>query len=413
VQGGLVVVAAMVLIFLRLLGECFHIKIPAAFFYCSTRMILAMLTTLCVTILFGSRFINHLSRMSTGQSIRVEDCPDLIALYQKKKKTPTMGGMLMVCAMLLATAFWMDLQNVFTLLLFLATVWFALLGGRDDYLKMKHGNSKGMRMMSKFGLQALFSLLIALYLFWPSLAQSIHHYRWFPPPSSKEFVHKGEEPIVCRHSTTETYGRYYLPFKKAPLFILKNWGLILAFLMTGLVITGASNSVNLADGLDGLAVGCVLIVSFVLTVFAFLSNHAICARYLNILFLEGSGEIAIYLSAMIGACIGFLWYNGHPAQVFMGDVGSLVLGGVLGLSAVLLRREFLFAFVSGVFVIEALSVVLQVCSYRFLNKRRIFRCAPLHHHFEFKGWPEPKIVIRFWIIGLLLASVGLLSIKFQ
>ncbi|MCB1085146.1 MAG: phospho-N-acetylmuramoyl-pentapeptide-transferase, partial [Chlamydiia bacterium] len=203
------------------------------------------------------------------------------------------------------------------------------------------------------------------------------------------------------------------PFKKEALFVLGGGGLLLGFLITLIVVTGASNAVNLTDGLDGLASGCILLVAFVLAIFAFLQNNIEMARYLNLTPIEGAGEVGIYLCAMGGACLGFLWYNGYPAQVFMGDTGSLALGGILGTSAVLLRREFLLALIGGIFVIEALSVILQVLSYRYRNKKRIFRCAPVHHHFEFKGWPETKVVLRFWIVGLILALVGLASIKFQ
>jgi phospho-N-acetylmuramoyl-pentapeptide-transferase len=171
--------------------------------------------------------------------------------------------------------------------------------------------------------------------------------------------------------------------------------------------------VNLTDGLDGLASGCLILVAGVLALFAFLSNNIEMARYLNILYISDSGEIAVYLFALIGACLGFLWYNGHPAQVFMGDTGSLALGGVIGVSAVLLRREVLLALIGGVFVAEALSVILQVASYKLRNKKRIFLCAPLHHHFEYKGWAETKVVLRFWIISLFLAIIGIASLKFQ
>jgi phospho-N-acetylmuramoyl-pentapeptide-transferase len=179
------------------------------------------------------------------------------------------------------------------------------------------------------------------------------------------------------------------------------------------VITGSSNAVNLTDGLDGLAAGCLVMVSLVLALFAFLSNHFDLARYLNILYIEGSGEIAVYMFVMAGACLGFLWYNGYPAQVFMGDTGSLALGGILGVSAVLLRREMILAIAGVIFVAEAMSVILQVLSYRYRNKKRIFLCAPLHHHFEYKGWPETKVVIRFWIIGLLFAIISVASLKLQ
>ena len=179
------------------------------------------------------------------------------------------------------------------------------------------------------------------------------------------------------------------------------------------MITGSSNAVNLTDGLDGLAAGCLVMVSLVLALFAFLSNNIDLARYLNILYIEGSGEIAVYLMALAGASLGFLWYNGYPAQVFMGDTGSLPLGGVLGVSSVLLRREVLLAVAGAIFVAEAMSVILQVLSYRYRNKKRIFLIAPLHHHFEYKGWPETKVVIRFWIISLLFAIIAVASLKFQ
>jgi phospho-N-acetylmuramoyl-pentapeptide-transferase len=179
------------------------------------------------------------------------------------------------------------------------------------------------------------------------------------------------------------------------------------------VITGSSNAANLTDGLDGLLAGCLVTAAGSLCLIAFVSNHVDIARYLNILYIEGSGEIAIYLCALIGASLGFLWYNSYPAQVFMGDTGSLTLGGILGVSAVLLRREFLLGIVGGIFVAEALSVILQVASYRLRNKKRIFLCAPLHHHFEYKGWPETKVVIRFWIMSLLFAIIGIASLKFQ
>ena len=187
----------------------------------------------------------------------------------------------------------------------------------------------------------------------------------------------------------------------------------LGFLFLLLVVVGSSNGVNLTDGLDGLAVGCVMMVAMVLALFAFLSNHLEISQYLHILYIEGSGEIAVYLAALAGACLGFLWYNGFPAQIFMGDTGSLALGGILGVSAALLRRELLLALAGGIFVMEALSVILQVGSYKLRNKKRIFLCAPLHHHFEYKGWPETKVVLRFWIIGLILALIGVASLKFQ
>ncbi|MBM3198945.1 MAG: phospho-N-acetylmuramoyl-pentapeptide-transferase, partial [Chlamydiae bacterium] len=226
------------------------------------------------------------------------------------------------------------------------------------------------------------------------------------------FVEDGGHAKIKTVALTEYSSRYYLPFLKEPVFIVTGSGIVIAFFLTFLVVTGSSNAVNLTDGLDGLASGCLIMVSAVLGFIGFLSNHLDLSCYLNILYIEGSGEIAIYLFSLVGACLGFLWFNGSPAQVFMGDTGSLALGAILGVSAVLLRREFLLALIGGVFIAETLSVIVQVAVYK-LRKKRVFLCAPLHHHFEYKGWPETKVVLRFWIISFLFCMLGLVSLKLQ
>ncbi len=240
----------------------------------------------------------------------------------------------------------------------------------------------------------------------------------FRPPTAKVLSmqpREGRRPLATAQTlaTDEYVTRLYLPFYKDPVLILDGALKILCFFLIVFVITGSSNAVNLTDGLDGLAAGCLVMVSLVLGLFAFLSNHIELARYLNILYIEGSGEIAVYLLALAGAALGFLWYNGYPAQVFMGDTGSLALGGILGVSSVLLCREAILAVAGAIFVAEALSVILQVVSYRYRNKKRVFLCAPLHHHFEYKGWPETKVVVRFWIISLLFAIIAVSSLKLQ
>ncbi len=348
---------------------------PTVFSYVSTRMILAVLTTLLINIFVGPPFIKKLYQMKIGQTIRIEDCPTLAKLHQKKKMTPTMGGMLMLFSLFVAAILWMDLTSFYTWILVLTTIFMGAIGAYDDFLKLKRKHPKGMKARMRFGLEALFAILLCLYLFW------------------------GDSSVA-----------YFLPFKKGPLLHV---GIVIAVLFSAFVIVGCTNAVNLTDGLDGLAAGTILPVALVFAVFAFLTNNVEIARYLNVIPIRGSGEIAIYLSAVAGAALGFLWYNGHPAQVFMGDTGSLALGGILGVCAVLLRREVLLAVIGGVFVAEALSVIMQVGSYKLRNKKRIFRCTPLHHHFEYKGWPETKVVLRFWIVGLILASIGLASIKFQ
>jgi phospho-N-acetylmuramoyl-pentapeptide-transferase len=392
------------------------LKVPTAFTYFSTRMILAAATALLLTILLGPRFIKKLYEMKIGQPIRsVQEVPLLAELHGKKKDTPTMGGILILFSMTISLFLWMDLTNAFTWILLFTTLVLGCLGAADDYLKLRYKNSKGLRPRIKMLIQVGFSGLIALYLLWPAFTSAIAGETFFRPPTAKEQVTEqrdGRRPLI--HTTTLTTQQYikqfYLPFDKDPNYIFPS---ILAFLFMIFVITGSSNAVNLTDGLDGLAAGCLIMVSFVLALFAFLSNHIDLARYLNILYIEGSGEIAVYLFTLAGAALGFLWYNGYPAQVFMGDTGSLAMGGILGVSAVLLRREVILAIAGVIFVAEAMSVILQVLSYRYRNKKRIFLCAPLHHHFEYKGWPETKVVVRFWIISLLFAIISVASLKLQ
>ncbi len=401
----------MLLFFLQLLERAWGVELPAAFSYSSTRMMLSAITAILFTIFFGPRCIKKLYQLKTGQSIRVEDCPMLAELHQKKKDTPTMGGVLILSAMLLSLLLWMDLKSSFTLILLVTTIWLGVIGGLDDYLKLKYKNSKGLRAKKKFFFQFLLAGLIGIYLFWPPASKALSSWG-FSTPTAKENVQQVKEkpkPLALQ----EYSSRYFFPFFKDPIFTLKGCWILLGFFITIFVITGSSNAVNLTDGLDGLAAGCLIMTALVLGVVAFLSNNIEIARYLNILYIEGSGEIGVFLSALAGACLGFLWYNGYPAQVFMGDTGSLALGGIVGVSAILLRREVLLALVGGIFVAEALSVILQVGSYKLRNKKRVFLCAPLHHHFEYKGWPETKVVLRFWIIAFLLAMIGMISLKLQ
>ncbi len=405
----------MILILFDFFTQHLGWKIPTVFTYFSTRMLLAAVTTLLCTIYLGPRFINKLYQMKIGQSIRVEDCPLLGELHQKKKDTPTMGGVLIIFSLLVAMFLWMDWQSSFTLVLLITTLWLGILGGIDDYLKLKFKNTKGLSAKAKFFWQNTLSAILALYFLWPEATELLHKGDTFSPPIAKEQVVtvKDQKPGWKTLPTQSYMSRYYVPFVKDPVVVLSGGFLIFGFLFTIFMITGSSNAVNLTDGLDGLASGCVVMVSLVLALFAFLSNHIEFSRYLNILYIEGSGEIAVYLCALFGAALGFLWYNGYPAQVFMGDTGSLAMGGILGVCAVMLRRELLLGLAGGIFVAEAMSVILQVGSYKLRNKKRIFLCSPLHHHFEYKGWPETKVVVRFWIISLFLAILGIASLKFQ
>lgn len=387
-------------------------------------MILAAITSLLLSIFLGPCFIKKLYELKIGQTIRTEDCPLLGQLHHKKMDTPTMGGALILFSMLISMFLWMDLQHIFTLILFITTVTLGCLGAYDDWLKLKYKNTKGLAGRKKLAIQIALGLLIALYLLVPGISHAIQSGNWFHPPVVKEqiYTHVHLDPEFSENKNSQTIishapislqdyaSRLYIPFFKEQVFNMLPW---IACLFIICVVTGTSNAVNLTDGLDGLAAGCLIMVAGCLALIAFISNHVDLAGYLNILYIEGSGEIAIYLSGFVGACIGFLWYNGYPAQVFMGDTGSLSLGGIIGVSAVLLKKEVLLAVIGGIFVAEALSVILQVGSYRLRNKKRIFLCAPLHHHFEYKGWPETKVVLRFWIIALLLSMIGMSSLKFQ
>lgn len=395
----------MLLFLIHYLRDRLGWKIPAVFTYYSTRMALAAICSLLLTLFFGKFFIKKLYELKIGDRVRTEHCPLLGKLHHNKNDTPTMGGILILFSLFISLFLWMDLQSPFTLILFLTTLVMGSLGAWDDYKKLIYKNKKGLSGKKKLLVQGSFSFLVALYLLYDPFIQWLHAGKWFAPPEIK----MGQ--IIL--SVQEYASQLYLPFLKDPVVEFSHFGILLIGLLIMFVITGSSNAVNLTDGLDGLATGMVMLVAGAFSLIAFISNNQDLAQYLHILYIEGSGEIAIYLAAIFGACLGFLWYNGHPAQIFMGDTGSLTLGGLLGVSAILLRRELLLGLIGGIFVAEALSVLLQVGCFKLFNKKRLFLCAPLHHHFEYKGWPETKVVIRFWIVGLMLAIIGIVSLKFQ
>jgi phospho-N-acetylmuramoyl-pentapeptide-transferase len=369
-------------------------------------MIFATIFGLGLTIFLGPVFIKKLYELKIGHTVRVSDIAALSTQYQKSTSIPSMGGILFITTVLISGSLWMDFSSAFTLILFSAMIWMGLIGFIDDLAKIKKGKSFGISGRVKFLLQSLFALLLSIYLFSPIVTSGINGVR---SPSAKERVEGGE---VKKLTTKEYASRYYIPFYKTPI-VVSGIGILIAVLLTIFVVTGSTNAVNLTDGLDGLAAGLALFVAVVLAIVAFLSNHMAISSYLNILYIDGSSEIAIFLCTLIGALLGFLWFNGYPAELIMGDTGSLALGAILGVSAVLLRREFLYAIVGGVFVLETVSVILQVFSFKYRGGKRIFLCAPIHHHFQMKGWHEVKVVLRLWMIGLLLALIGLASLKIQ
>jgi phospho-N-acetylmuramoyl-pentapeptide-transferase len=362
------------------------------------RILMAAATSFILSIGLGPWFIKKLYQLKIGQPIRTDECPLLGKLHHDKKDTPTMGGILVIFSLLVSVLLWGKGSSSYLWVLTLATLAFAFLGGRDDFLKLKYKkNSKGLSSKKKLLVQGLVASLFALYLLVPEVTG------WL-----------GKAPIIqsggLSLSLQEFAGHIYLPFVKTPWLIFSGLGLIALFFWVLFVIVGASNAVNLTDGLDGLAGGLLLLSAIVFGIIAYLSSSQLLASYFQIPYIDQASEVALFLASMGGALLGFLWYNGYPAQLFMGDIGSLTLGGVIGMSALLLGRGFLLGLVGGIFVIEALSVILQVISFRYFDKKRIFLCAPLHHHYEYQGLKETKVVMRFWIVGFLLACLGLLTL---
>ncbi len=340
------------------------------FRYITFRTIYAVFTAFVISLLIGRKVTALLAQYQIGQSIRSDGPPSHLG----KAGTPTMGGILLLGTALMATLLWADLKNRYIWLVILTTVGFGLVGFWDDLLKYRHANSKGLRPRVKFGLQLLIALIVAAGLYATPAYSSILSIPFFK-------------------AVTPNLGLFYIPFAI-------------------LVIVGASNAVNLTDGLDGLAMGPVIMTTMAYTVIAYVAGHRILSEYLLIPYIEGAGELSVFCGALIGASLGFLWFNAYPATLFMGDVGSLPLGAAIGTVAVISKHELLLAFVGGVFVVEAASVMLQVLSFKMRGKR-IFRMAPIHHHFELKGWKEPKIVVRFWIVSTMLALLSLSTLKLR
>jgi phospho-N-acetylmuramoyl-pentapeptide-transferase len=340
------------------------------FGYLTFRGLMAALTALVVSLWAGPAVIRWLTRLKVGQSVR-SDGPQTHLI---KSGTPTMGGVLILLSVLLSVLLWGDWDNRYIWLLLSVTLAFGAVGFVDDYKKVVYKNPKGLSAKQKYFWQSLVALIAAWLMF-----------HWADLPAHTDLV---------------------IPFMKNMVIELGPWFI----LMTYFVIVGTSNAVNLTDGLDGLAIMPAVLVSAALSVFAYLSGHSVFSDYLNIPYIPGAGEVAVFGAALVGAGLGFLWFNTYPAQVFMGDVGALAIGAALGVMAVIVRQELVLVIMGGIFVIETLSVVIQVASFKMTGKR-VFRMAPLHHHFELKGWAEPKVIVRFWIITLILVLVGLASLK--
>ena len=369
--------------------KLYHYFPPFRIFrYLTFRTAFASLTALFTGLIVGPLVINRLREFQIGQYIR-EEGPKA---HQKKAGTPTMGGLLIAIAIIVPTLLWADLSNPFVWIAILSTCSFAAIGFSDDYIKVVHRRNLGLTARAKLGLQIATSLLIAVALIIMQ-AEGMYSTKLIVP-----FVKQFRPDLVIERwaHNPHVWPLGFIPFV---IFVC-------------LVIVGSSNAVNLTDGLDGLAIGCTVIAAGALTVLTYVSGHATFASYLELQRMPQIGELTIFCGAMVGSAIGFLWYNAHPAEVFMGDVGSLALGGAIGTVAVMIKQELLLPFIGGVFVIEALSVILQVASYK-LRKKRIFKMAPIHHHFELLGWSESKVIVRFWIASLVFALFALTTLKLR
>ncbi len=344
------------------------------FKYITFRAAGGAITAFLLSVILGPIIIKKLKQFKIGQVVRKEEAQGIYEFHKNKEGTPTMGGLFIVLAVVLSTVLWADLTNKYVLLAIFSTVWLCIVGFVDDYIKLSRNRSKGLTMASKFTGQLILGLLIGLYIYFdPQIGEKLD-----------------------------------VPFFKDAII---NLGLFYIF-FTALVIVGSSNAMNLTDGLDGLAIGCTTMVALTYTALSYVTGNFKISDYLNITYIPGTGELAIFCAAILGASLGFLWFNSHPADVFMGDTGSLALGGAIGVVSAFIKKELLLVLVGGIFVVEALSVILQVASYR-LFKKRIFLMAPLHHHFQMKGWSETKVVVRFWIIGAILALLSLSTLKLR
>ena len=349
------------------------------FQYITFRALAAGVTAFLLSLIFGNWMIRHLISLKLGQPIRTqEEVHKLYELHGSKAGTPTMGGLLLLGAVLVSTFLWARPTNPLVWLALFSVVYLGVLGFVDDYLKVTKKSSDGISSRLKFTLQCVLAAVITGFLAW--------------------------EPSLELH-----WSELYVPFYKEP--IIHNMG-IFAFFLYLFVIVGTSNAVNLTDGLDGLAAGCTVTTAFTFALITYAAGNIKIATYLQIPFVQFSGELAVVCMALVGASLGFLWWNCHPARVFMGDTGSLAIGGLLGVVAIAAKQELLLALIGGVFVLEAGSVILQVASFK-LTGRRIFKMSPIHHHFELSGWKESTVIVRFWILSIIFALLGLATLKLR
>lgn len=400
-------------------------SIPGAgvFQYITFRMAMAVITSLIVTTVYGRRLIDYLRFKQVGETVRNLGLEG----QMQKAGTPTMGGVIIILGIVIPTLLFAKLGNVYVVLMLITTVWLGAIGFLDDYIKVFKKNKEGLAGKFKIIGQVGLALIIGLTMYNNS---SIMISQEVKPPikidAPVEFHMKGNKPVYTQNvRSTKTTMPFYknneFDYSKVLTVFGKEfekYGLLVFMLSVIIIITFISNGANITDGIDGLATGTSAIIGVTLAVLAYVSGNTVIADYLNIMYIPDSGEMVVFMGAFVGACVGFLWYNSYPAQVFMGDTGSLTIGGIIAVFAIMIRKELLLPLLCGIFVIENLSVIMQVSWFKFTKKkygegRRIFLMAPLHHHYQKKGFHEAKIVTRFWIIGILLAIVTIITLKLR
>ncbi len=407
--------------------EQFDLPGAGVFKYISFRSAMAIITSLIISMVFGKKIINALQKKQIGEIIRDLGLEGQMA----KKGTPTMGGIIILASILIPILLFGDLSNVYVILMVVTTIWLGFVGFLDDYIKVFKKNKAGLRGKFKIGGQIIIGLVVGLTMHYSDeivIREKIMQEDGTPVVEMIESG-TGMEPELVIMTKDSKSTRVNIPFFKNNEFdyaILlsflgeksKDYAWIVVIIAIILIVTFISNGANLTDGLDGLAAGSSAIIGTTLGILAYLSGNMIYSDYLNIMYIPNSGELVVFVSAFIGAMVGFMWYNSYPAQVFMGDTGSLAIGGIIAVYAVLIRKELLIPILCGIFVVESLSVLMQVAYFKYTRRRfgqgrRIFRMSPLHHHYQIKGYPEPKIVTRFWIVGILLAVITIVTLKIR
>ncbi len=404
------------------------LDVPGAglFNYISFRAAISVITALVLSTLIGKRVIIFLQKKQVGEVVR-----DLGLQGQMQKEgTPTMGGIIILASILVPTLLFAKLDNIYVIILLVATVWLGLIGFIDDYIKVFKKNKKGLAGKFKIAGQVMLGILVGLVMYFHPdivIGEKVATADGPEVITQLDSTAFGEDAVF--HYIEEKTTKTNVPFVKANEFSYekliawmgpgaKNWTWLIFTVLVILVITAVSNGANMTDGLDGLATGSSAIMGVTLGVLAYVSGHFNIADYLNIMYIPNSGELSVFIAAFIGATVGFLWFNSYPAQIFMGDTGSLALGGILAVFAVMIRVELMIPILCGVFLMENLSVMIQVSWFRYTRKktgtgRRVFLMAPLHHHYQKKGYPEPKIVTRFWIVGIILAVITIATLKIR